>query len=75
MMNILVGSEGIESRGQTFTLPKAKQKTLKDFRVAIKLSSPMSDVEQSYQDSLTALGTFLKRKREESLLRSASGLR
>ncbi len=62
MMNILVGSEGIEQRGVTFTLPKATQKTFKDFRVAIKLSSPVSEVDQSYQDLLMSLGQFLKRK-------------
>jgi amidase len=62
MMLILVGSEGIERRGVTFTLPKATQKTFKDFRVAIKLSSPVSDVDQNYQDLLISLGQFLKRK-------------
>jgi amidase len=62
MMQILVGSEGIEQRGVTFTLPKASQKGLKDFRVAIKLSSPVSEVDQSYQDLLISLGQFLKKK-------------
>lgn len=62
MMNVLVGSEGIEQRGVTFTLPKASQKTFKDFRVAIKLSSEVSEVDQSYQDLLISLGQFLKKK-------------
>jgi amidase len=62
MMQILVGSEGIARHGVTFTLPKAQQKTFKDFRVAIKLSSSVSDVDQSYQDALLSLGQFLKRR-------------
>lgn len=62
MMNVLVGSEGIEQRGVTFTLPKVSQKSFKDFRVAIKLSSPVSEVDQSYQDLLLSLGQFLKKK-------------
>ena len=62
MMQVLVGSEGIEQRGMTFTLPKAPQKVFKDFRVAIKLSSGISEVDQSYQDLLILLGQFLKKK-------------
>ena len=62
MMRVLVGSEGIEQRGVTITLPKASQKSFKDFRVAIKLSSEVSEVDQSYQDLLISLGQFLKKK-------------
>ncbi len=62
MMKLLVGSEGIEQRGVTFNLPKSEKTSLKDFRVAIKLSSRVSDVEQNYQDQLIELGTFLKKR-------------
>jgi amidase len=62
MMKILVGSEGIEQRGMSFNLPPARQKSFKDFRVAIKLSSPVSEVEQGYQDQLIELGNFLKKR-------------
>jgi amidase len=62
MMKILVGSEGIEQRGVTFNLPKPQQKSLKDFRVAIKLSSSVSDVSIDYQDMLMTLGAFLKKR-------------
>jgi amidase len=60
MMKILTGSEGIDSRGVRFALPKSDKTSLKDFRIAIKLSSSVSDVDQSYQDQLIDLGTFLK---------------
>ena len=62
MMQVLVGSEGIEKHGVVFKLPKAPQKSLKDFRVAVKLSSPVSEVGQDYQDALISLGQFLKSK-------------
>jgi amidase len=62
MMKIMVGSEGIDQRGITFTLPKSQKTSLKDFRVAIKLSSSVSEVDQTYQDQLIELGTFLKRR-------------
>ena len=61
MMQVLVGSEGIEQRGMTFNLPKATQKGFKDFRVAIKLSSAVSEVDQCYQDLLMSLGQFMKK--------------
>jgi amidase len=62
MMKILVGSEGIDQRGVEFNLPKSTQKSFKDFRVAIKLSSPISEVENDYQNQINALGQFLKKR-------------
>jgi amidase len=62
MMALLAGSEGIEAHGLQVKLPKPKVTALKDARVAIKLTSPASDVDQSYQDRLIALGEFLKKK-------------
>jgi amidase len=62
MMNILAGSEGIEARGLHVNLPRATQKSFKDFRVAIKLSSPVSDVDQPLQDLIKNLGTFLQKR-------------
>lgn len=43
-------------------LPKAREKTLKDFRVAVKLTSAVSDVDQPVQDKISELATFLKRR-------------
>ncbi len=62
MMNILAGSEGIEARGLQVNLPKATQKSFKDFRVAIKLDSPVSEVDASLKDLLQKLGSFLQKK-------------
>jgi amidase len=62
MLNILAGSEGIEARGLKVNLPKAPQKTLKNFRVAIKLTSSVSEVDASVQELLQKLGTFLQKR-------------
>jgi amidase len=74
MMNILAGSEGVEKRGLQFTLPKAAQKTFKDFRIAIKTSSTVSEVDKSYQDQLEKLGQFLKRRVKKFSLDAAPDL-
>jgi amidase len=59
MMKLLVGSE---ERGISFKLPKPFQTTFKDFRVAVKLSSSVGEVDQSYQNQLIELVRFLKNK-------------
>ena len=61
MMKILVGTEGVEERGVTYSLPKCSKLKLKDFRVAIKLSSTVGEVDQTYQDQLLTLAQFLKK--------------
>jgi amidase len=61
MMKLLVGSEGIDKRGIQFTLPKSQQKSLKDFRIAIKLGSVVSEVDSTYLALITSLGRFLEK--------------
>ncbi len=61
MMKILVGSEGVDRRGVAYSLPKSAKTKLKEFRVAIKLSSGVGEVDQTYQDQLIALAQFLKK--------------
>lgn len=62
MMALLAGTEGLEARGLQVKLPKPRFTALKELRVAVKLSSRASDVDQSYQNRLIALGEFLKKK-------------
>ncbi|MBL8791415.1 MAG: amidase [Rhizobiales bacterium] len=62
MMALLVGTEGIEAHGLQVKLPKPRAMALKDLRVAVKLNSAVSDVDQSYQNRLIALGEFLKKR-------------
>lgn len=71
MMELLVGEVPPESRAVNITLPKAKQKSLKDFRVAVKTTSPVSDVDKAVQNKILALAERLS-PRVAKLSHSAS---
>lgn len=62
MLKLLAGTDGIEARGLSLHLPDLKQKTFKDFRVAVMLSDPVSEVDQPVQDLITKLAQFLGKK-------------
>ncbi len=62
MLKILAGSEGIESRGRPVALPSALQNTLKEFRVAIRLDSEVSEVDAPLRGLLEKLAQFLSKK-------------
>ncbi len=70
MMKHLAGSDGVEARGTSILLPGAKQRTLKDFRVAVMLSDAVSEVDQPVQDMIAKLAGFLA-KRVKSLSMTA----
>jgi amidase len=59
MMEHLAGSDGAETRAVTISLPPTRQKKLKDFRVAVMLTDPVSEVDQPVQDMIAALAEFL----------------
>jgi amidase len=63
MMKVLAGPEGTEARGYRLALAPAKQKRLKDFRVAIKLTSAVSEVDKPLQELLIKLGKYLEKSR------------
>ncbi len=62
MMDILAGPEPIEARGYVSKLERRKEKSFKDFRVAVKLTSPVSDVDQPVQKLIMELAAFIKKK-------------
>lgn len=62
MMRLLAGSDGTDSRAVTIRLPAARQTTLRQFRVAVMLSDPVSEVDQPVQDLIARLAGFLERK-------------
>jgi len=62
MMRLLVGSDGADARGMRFHLPPARQRTFRDFRVAVMLTDPVSDVDQPVQDLLARLAHFLGKR-------------
>ncbi|MFO0992971.1 MAG: amidase [Hyphomicrobiales bacterium] len=60
MLKLMAGSEGLEARALTLKLPASRHKDLKDFRVAVMLSDPVSEVDQPVQDLIAKLATFLE---------------
>ncbi len=67
-MDVMAGPDAIDSRGWTLTLPRAKKKKLRDFKVAVMLTDPNAEVDNSVQEQLHKLATFLgKQKAKVSL--------
>jgi amidase len=62
MMKVLAGSDGTEARGITVKLPLPRQTSFRDFRVAVMLNDPVSEVDQPVQDLIAKLAKFLERK-------------
>ena len=60
---VMAGPDDIESAGLALRLPPPRKKTLRDFRVAVVLDSPESEVDREVQDRLQALADFLGRQR------------
>ncbi len=62
MLKLLAGADGIEARGYMLTLPAAKQKSLKDFRVAVMVTDEQSEVDLPVQDLIGKLTNFLGKR-------------
>jgi amidase len=62
MLKILAGSEGVAARGLDYHLPDLRQKSFKQFRVAVMVNDEQSEVDQPVQDLIIKLGQFLNKK-------------
>jgi amidase len=62
MMKLLAGPSGPEARGYALTLPPARQKSLKDFRVAVMVTDEQSEVDLPVQDLIGQLTQFLGKR-------------
>jgi len=62
-MDVMAGPDEIDGRGWTLTLPRSKKKALREFKVAVVLSDPNCEVDQSVQDELQKLATFLGKQK------------
>lgn len=54
-LDVMAGPDVFDEAGWRLHLPDAPQKSLKDFRVAVKLTDPNSEVDQAYADTLQDL--------------------
>jgi amidase len=62
MMKLLSGTEGIAARAVSIKLPDRKQKSFRNFRVAVMVDDPVSEVDRAVQDKIMDLAQFLGRK-------------
>ena len=62
MMKLMAGTDGVEARGLTLKLPPARQKSLKEFRVAVMVTDEQSEVDLPVQDLIGKLTTFLGKR-------------
>ena len=62
MLQILAGADGFDARAVRLQLPKPRQTRLKDFRVAVMVTDPQSDVDQPLQDLINNCAAFLEKK-------------
>ncbi len=58
-LEVMSGPDVIDDIAWRLELPQAKQASLKDFRIAVKLSDPNSEVDQEYADILQRLADRL----------------
>jgi amidase len=62
-MDAMAGPDAIDGRGWKLRLPRSRKKKLRDFKVAVLLSDPNAEVDQSVQGELQKLADFLARKK------------
>ena len=60
-LDIVAGPDHFAAAGWRLQLPPPRRKALKDFKVAVMLSDPAAEVEQSYQDCLQGVADALAR--------------
>jgi amidase len=56
---VMGGGDDIDSVGWTLTLPPERRKDVADFRVAVMLTDPVSEVDREVSDRIQALADFL----------------
>jgi amidase len=62
MLKLLAGPVGADSRGYALALPPARQKSLKEFRVAVMVTDTQSEVDLDVQDLIGKLTQFLGKR-------------
>jgi amidase len=62
-LDVMAGPDEIDGRGWKIDLPRSKKKSLRDFKVAVLLDDRHAEVDQSVQDEIQKLATFLGKKK------------
>jgi amidase len=59
----MAGADEIDGAGWRLELPAPRKRALRDFRVAVMLTDPVSEVDVEVQDRIQAVADFLTRRR------------
>src|SRR5713101_605146 len=62
-LSVMAGPDEIEAAGYKLTLRAPRQKALRDFKVAVMLTDPNSEVDSEVQEKVQAVAEFLAKKR------------
>jgi amidase len=62
-MDVMAGPDEIDGRGWKLSLPKAKKKKLRDYKVAVMLDDRHAEVDHSVQSEIQKLADFLGKKK------------
>jgi len=62
-LGVMAGPDEIDTAGYKLTLAKPRQKALRDFKVAVMLTDPVSEVDLEVQARVQAVAEFLASKR------------
>jgi len=62
-LSVMAGADEIDGAGWRLELPAPRQKTLRDFKVAVMLTDPVSEVDAEVQARVQAVADFLARKK------------
>src|SRR5215831_11581813 len=62
-LSAMAGPDEIDGAGWQLRLPPPRRKHLREYRVAVMLTDPSSEVDAAVQDRLQALVDFLAKKR------------
>jgi amidase len=62
-LTVMAGADDIDGAGWRLTLPAPKKTALRQFKVAVMLDDPNSEVDHAVQERLQALADFLAKKK------------
>ena len=60
-LSVMAGPDKIEGRGMRLSLPVCRKRSLREFRVAVMLSTETAEVDRSVQEPIQALADFAAR--------------
>jgi amidase len=62
-LSVMAGADEIDGAGWRLALPAPRQKTLRDFKVAVMRTDPVSEVDDEVQARVQAVADFLAKKK------------